>query len=214
MYLLPWGPQGTWLREGALGRVLGDWQVTGLFSASIRHADRASAPARRVCALRTTRRRRTSTGKPEVLGGIGAETAVVRHVGLLCAGRLARGATCERNVLLTGPGYVNLDASIVKIIRVRNAACGDPGGFLQRDQHAALRQSERDARQRELRARHINSPADGADDSVRSKVLVLREVVRGFVSSWVRWFVRFVGSRSSGSNEPDEPYEPRNLFLF
>jgi hypothetical protein len=32
-YLLPWGPQGTWLREGALGKVLGDWQITGLFSA-------------------------------------------------------------------------------------------------------------------------------------------------------------------------------------
>ena len=34
VYLLPWGPQGTWLREGVLSKVLGDWQVSGLFLAA------------------------------------------------------------------------------------------------------------------------------------------------------------------------------------
>jgi hypothetical protein len=33
VYQLPWGPQGAWLKEGVLAHVLGDWQVTGLFSA-------------------------------------------------------------------------------------------------------------------------------------------------------------------------------------
>ena len=31
--MLPWGPDGKWMREGAVGKVLGDWQVTGVFSA-------------------------------------------------------------------------------------------------------------------------------------------------------------------------------------
>ena len=31
--MLPWGPDGKWLQEGVIGKVLGDWQVTGVFSA-------------------------------------------------------------------------------------------------------------------------------------------------------------------------------------
>ena len=70
--LLPWGPQGTWLREGALGRVLGDWQITGLFSAISGTPIGFSASA---SGLRAPNNSQTPnvTGKPEVLGGIGAE---------------------------------------------------------------------------------------------------------------------------------------------
>ena len=42
---------------------------------------------------------------------------MVRYVGLFGARCWNRG-NVQRNMLLTGPGYVNLDASIVKIIRV------------------------------------------------------------------------------------------------
>ena len=41
---------------------------------------------------------------------------MVRHVGFSAPAALTWG-NVERNALLTGPGYVNLDASIVKIIR-------------------------------------------------------------------------------------------------
>ena len=52
----------------------------------------------------------------QVLGGIGAnelwfDTSVFSAPAPLVWGNV------ERNALLTGPGYVNLDASIVKIIR-------------------------------------------------------------------------------------------------
>jgi Carboxypeptidase regulatory-like domain len=114
-YLLPWGPQGTWLREGALGRVLGDWQITGLFSAISGTPIGFSASA---SGLRAPNNSQTPdvTGKPKVLGGIGAndlwfDTSVFSAPAALTWGNV------ERNALLTGPGYVNLDASIVKIIR-------------------------------------------------------------------------------------------------
>ena len=32
LYLLPFGPDGKWLQEGVAGKILGDWQVTGVFS--------------------------------------------------------------------------------------------------------------------------------------------------------------------------------------
>ncbi len=38
--MMPWGPDGKWMREGAIGKVLGDWQVTGVVLGHLRHADR------------------------------------------------------------------------------------------------------------------------------------------------------------------------------
>ena len=57
-YMLPWGPQGSWLREGALGKVFGDWQITGLFSAASGTPIDFSASAAGLRA-RTIPRRRT-----------------------------------------------------------------------------------------------------------------------------------------------------------
>jgi len=114
-YLLPWGPQGKWLREGALGRVLGDWQMTGLFSVISGTPINFTANA---SGLRAPNNTQTpdATGKPEVLGAIGSnelwfDTSVFSAPAALTWGNV------ERNALLTGPGYVNLDMSIVKIIR-------------------------------------------------------------------------------------------------
>ena len=28
VYMLPWGPEGSWLREGVAGKVLGDWRLS------------------------------------------------------------------------------------------------------------------------------------------------------------------------------------------
>jgi hypothetical protein len=115
VYLLPIGPQGRWLREGALGKVLGDWQVTGLFSAAsgtpINFTSSASG-------LRAPNNSQTPnvTGTPKVLGGIGSNQLWF-DTSVFSAPAAGTWGNVERNALLTGPGYVNLDASIVKILR-------------------------------------------------------------------------------------------------
>jgi hypothetical protein len=115
VYLLPWGPQGSWLREGVAGQVLGDWQITGLFSAiSGTPIDFTAAGA----SLGATGNTQTPnvTGTPKVLGGIG--TNLWFDTSVFSAPAAATWGNVKRFGLLTGPAYVNLDASIVKIIRV------------------------------------------------------------------------------------------------
>ena len=71
VYMLPWGPQGLWFKDGGLGKALGDWQVTGLISAiSGTPIDFTAANA----GLAATGNTQTPnvTGTPEVLGGIGS----------------------------------------------------------------------------------------------------------------------------------------------
>jgi hypothetical protein len=115
VYMLPWGPQGIWLREGALGRVLGDWQITGLFSASSGTPIGFSASA---SGLRAPNNSQTPnvTGTPKVLGGIGTDELWF-DTSVFSAPAAGTWGNLERNALLTGPGYVNLDMSIVKILR-------------------------------------------------------------------------------------------------
>jgi hypothetical protein len=115
VYQLPVGPEGRWLREGALSRVFGDWQVTGLFSASsgtpINFTSSASG-------LRAPSNSQTPnvTGKPKVLGGVGPDEPWF-DTSVFSAPPAGTWGNVERNALLTGPAYVNLDASLVKIIR-------------------------------------------------------------------------------------------------
>jgi hypothetical protein len=115
VYLLPMGPQGTWLKEGVLGRVLGDWQVTGLFSAISGTPITFSANS---AGLRAPGNSQTpdASGKPEVLGGIGSD-ALWFDTSVFSAPAPGTWGNMERRGLLTGPAYVNLDASLVKIIR-------------------------------------------------------------------------------------------------
>jgi hypothetical protein len=115
VYLLPWGPEGSWLREGVAGKVLGDWQITGLFSAiSGRPIDFTASNA----GLRATGNTQTPnvTGTPEVLGGIGS-TALWFDTSVFSAPAAGTWGNVQRRSLLTGPAYLNLDASVVKIIR-------------------------------------------------------------------------------------------------
>ena len=116
MYLLPWGPQGTWLRDGALGQVLGDWQITGLFSAISGSPIDFSASACRSSRYRTTPRRPTSPAHPKC-SAASAPNELWFDTSVFSAPAPLAWGNVERNALLTGPGYVNLDASIVKIIR-------------------------------------------------------------------------------------------------
>jgi hypothetical protein len=115
LYLLPWGADGKWLREGIAGKVLGDWQVTGVFSAISGTPIDFTASATNLRAPGNSQTPNAS-GKPNVLGGIGSgelwfDTSVFSAPAANTWGNV------DRRGLLTGPAYVNLDASIVKIIR-------------------------------------------------------------------------------------------------
>jgi hypothetical protein len=115
VYQLPWGPQGAWLKEGALAHVLGDWQITGLFSAiSGSPIDFTASNA----GLAATGNSQTpnATGTPKVLGGIGSNNLWF-DTSVFSAPAANTWGTVERRGLLTGPAYVNVDASIVKIVR-------------------------------------------------------------------------------------------------
>lgn len=115
VYQLPWGPQGAWLKDGALSKVLGDWQVTGLFSAiSGTPIDFTASSAN----LRATGNSQTpdASGTPNVIGGIGSN-ALWFDTAVFTAPAAGTWGNVERRGLLTGPAYVNLDASIVKIVR-------------------------------------------------------------------------------------------------
>src|SRR5262245_20050924 len=115
VYQLPIGADGRWLREGLLSRVVGDWQVTALFSAISGTPIQLSASA---AGLRAPGNDQTpnATRKPEVFGGIGSD-ALWFDTSVFSAAAPGTWGNTKRRGLLTGPGYVNLDASLVKIIR-------------------------------------------------------------------------------------------------
>ena len=91
VYMLPLGPEGKWLREGVASKILGDWQVTGLFSASsgIPISFTASASGLRAPGNSQTP---NVTETPKVLGGIGPN-ALWFDTSVFSAPPPARGAT-------------------------------------------------------------------------------------------------------------------------
>jgi Carboxypeptidase regulatory-like domain len=116
VYALPWGPQGKWLQTGPLARVLGDWQITGIFAASSGTPINFTASNAGLRAPGNTQSP-NATGKPEVLGGIGS-SAFWFDTSVFSAPAAGTWGNVQRNGLLDGPAYVNLDASIVKIVRL------------------------------------------------------------------------------------------------
>ncbi|HXW04054.1 MAG TPA: carboxypeptidase regulatory-like domain-containing protein [Vicinamibacterales bacterium] len=116
VYILPWGPQGRWLQEGVLGRIFGDWQVSGIFAAISGTPIDFTASAAGLRAPGNTQRPNAS-GTPDVLGGIGTDQLWF-DTSVFSAPEAGTWGNVRRNMLLTGPAYVNLDASLVKIVRI------------------------------------------------------------------------------------------------
>jgi len=115
VYYLPWGPQGRWLQDGLIGKVVGDWQIAGIFAAVSGTPINFTASAAGLRAPGNTQTPNAS-GTPKVLGGIGS-SELWFDTSVFSAPAAGTWGNVERNALLTGPAYVNLDASIVKIIR-------------------------------------------------------------------------------------------------
>ncbi len=115
VYQLPIGPDGRWLRTGLASWVLGGWQVSGIFTAQSGLPINFTSNAATLRAPGNTQRPNAS-GKPKVVGGIGAgnqwfETSVFSFPAENTFGNV------RRNDLLDGPAYVNLDASVAKWFR-------------------------------------------------------------------------------------------------
>ncbi len=185
VYMLPWGPDGKWMKEGAIGKVLGDWQVTGVVSAISGTPIDFTANA---AGLRAPGNTNTpnATGTPDVLGGIGSgnlwfDTSVFSAPGQQRVGQRRAARSSERSRVLQ-PRRVNRESA-----SCGNEARRDPRGLLQCAQHRALRESQRHARQRELRPHHRHPGADRAHDSVWRTLFVLAHAIaegRGRLEDW------------------------------
>jgi hypothetical protein len=114
--MMPWGPDGRWLREGVLGKALGDWQITGVFSAISGTPIDFTADSAGLRASGNTNTPNVN-GTPAVLGGVGSG-ALWFDTSVFSAPPANTWGNVERRGLLTGPAYYNLDASIVKLVRV------------------------------------------------------------------------------------------------
>jgi hypothetical protein len=112
VYQLPVGPNGRWLQTGPVSWILGGWQVSGIFTAQSGQPINFTANAATLRAPGNTQRPNAS-GKPNVIGGIGAnnqwfETSVFSFPDPNTFGNV------KRNDTLDGPAYINLDASLAK----------------------------------------------------------------------------------------------------
>jgi hypothetical protein len=112
VYQLPVGPDGRWLQSGPLSWILGGWQVSGIFTAQSGLPINFTANAATLRAPGNTQRPNAS-GTPEVLGGIGANNQWFDPSVFSFAEPNTFG-NVERNGLLDGPAYINLDASLAK----------------------------------------------------------------------------------------------------
>src|SRR5262245_28067236 len=111
---LPWGPDRKWLREGVVSHILGGWQVSGIFAWQSGSPINITMSAATLNAPGNTQRPDVS-GTPKVLGGIGPgnlwfDTSVFSSPAPNTFG------SSERNGVLDGPRYVNLDTTIAKAL--------------------------------------------------------------------------------------------------
>jgi hypothetical protein len=121
VYLLPIGTDRPW-RPGLLGSVLSNWQVSGFFVAQSGRPIAFEANNASLGAPGNTQRPNAS-GTPAVLGGVGAgnpwfDTSVFSAPSTISA----NWGSVGRNSLLDGPGFVNVDAAMAKLVTM-------PGGM-------------------------------------------------------------------------------------
>jgi hypothetical protein len=115
LYQIPVGPGKKWLNDGgAVSQILGGWQLSGIFSAQSGSPIGITMSAATLNAPGNTQRPDVS-GTPKVLGGIGSgvlwfDTSVFSSPAANTFGN------SPRNGVLDGPKYVNLDATIAKLL--------------------------------------------------------------------------------------------------
>src|SRR5262249_10403269 len=70
VYQIPFGPDRKWLRDGALGHILGEWQFSGFFTVQSGRPIDFTANGNNLHAPGNTQRENV-TGTPKVLGAVG-----------------------------------------------------------------------------------------------------------------------------------------------
>jgi hypothetical protein len=120
VYLIPAGKQGRWLRSGPLSWILGDWQVSGIFTAQSGLPINFTTNAATLRAPGNTQRPNAS-GTPTVLGGIGAGNQWF-DPSVFSAPPDNTFGNVPRNGLLDGPNSVSLDASLAKWFSLKGDA--------------------------------------------------------------------------------------------
>jgi hypothetical protein len=116
IYELPWGPGKKWMSDGMLGKIIGGWQVSGLYvlQSGTPLTITASGPL-----LNTpgTTAYANLTGENKVLGGLGPgrlyfDPAVYSQPAAGVQGNMKRNSGPE------GPGFWNIDMSLFKRFQV------------------------------------------------------------------------------------------------
>jgi hypothetical protein len=123
LYQLPWGANRKWLNDGAAGKILGGWQVSGIFQAQSGSPIGITMANANLNAPGNTQRPDVN-GTPKVLGGVGPgilwfDTSVFSSPANNTFGN------GKRNGIIDGPAYVNLDASIAKLFAFGGTTKGE-----------------------------------------------------------------------------------------
>jgi hypothetical protein len=114
LYQLPVGPDRRWLRDGMSSQILGGWQVSGFFTAQSGLPIDWSAPAANLHAPGNTQRPNVN-GTPAILGGVGPGNLWFDTSGFSVPAPDTWG-NVPRNGVIDGPKYVDLDASVAKLL--------------------------------------------------------------------------------------------------
>ena len=112
LYELPWGPNKRWLNEGLLGKLIGGWQVSGIFVAQSGTPLNITGDGTRLNTPGTTAYPNLN-GDNRVLGGLGPgnlyfDPSVYSLPSAGVQGNMKRNGGPE------GPGYWNIDGSLFK----------------------------------------------------------------------------------------------------
>lgn len=114
VYELPFGPNKKFLRSGLAGNILGNWRVTGILTLMTGTPMTLTASGSALN-LPSSTQTVNQVGTFQILGGIGpgspwfSTSAFAQPTGSGVAGNTGRN-------FISGPGFVNLDASLVKMI--------------------------------------------------------------------------------------------------
>src|SRR5207249_8295164 len=119
---LPFGPERKWLRDGPLSQVLGNWQISGIFSAQSGSPIGITMSAANLNAPGNTQRPNVS-GTPAVLGAVGPG-ALWFDTSVFTSPAANTFGNARRNGVLDGPKYVNLDATLAKLSSIGHRGKG------------------------------------------------------------------------------------------
>ena len=120
VYEIPVGRGKRWLSTGAASHILGGWQLAGILTAQSGIPINFTTNAASLRAPGNTQRPNAS-GTPQVLGGIGAGNQWF-DPSVFSAPADNTFGNVQRNALLDGPKYVNLDASIARWFTLKGEA--------------------------------------------------------------------------------------------